>query len=154
MINTSDGTFGALVASESIGIAETVVNGPGGCRDRAHILIGTMVDTDPENMGCCAVKNYSKRTGIPCTFLNGNDIIFGAEEKLESSLTDIEKVSKKDLAVIETLGASLICTDQEKIRQDHPGMIPIRDDLSSLDFAGGFDICSVRILEKTLTGER
>ena len=44
MNNRPDGMLGAILASESIGTADTLINGAGGCRSRAMILLNVLVD--------------------------------------------------------------------------------------------------------------
>ena len=149
-----DGTFGAIIASESLGLTETVINGPGGCRDRAHILLGLMIDPEPDAVELCSCKNFSKRSGLPCMFINGNDIVYGASEKIKRTADEISDVSGKRISVIETLGASLICIDYSNIVDTEKGDVVIDEDLSSMSFSEGFDKATSRILDTHIRGER
>ena len=57
-----DGFLGAVVASESLGMTDTMINGAGGCRSRSQIMIHDLIPSyTPENRGCCKSKYFSRQ---------------------------------------------------------------------------------------------
>lgn len=149
-----DGTLGAVLASEGLGVTETLVNGAGGCRSRTQILMRDVIPRySPEGTGCCGSGYFSRQSRLPCTYLNGDDMVFGCDGKVEDAVDSIRKVSGKDTAMVDTLAASLACTDHSLPVGGGP--LVSDGDLSSMTFDEGYDVMTRTILEDTdLSGER
>lgn len=140
-----DGMLGAIVASESMRCS-TVINGPGGCRSRAQIVMEMLIpDYEEESMACMDSPHYGKQSALPCTYLNGTDVIYGAGPKVRSA-ADAARGAYPDLpvTVIDTLAASLMCTDPRSAGR----AAYLSDDLSAMSFSEGYDICSERVFSK------
>ena len=148
MITTPDGLLGAVIASESLGLTETMINGAGGCRSRTQIMLHELDQTyRGEKTGCCRSKYYSRQSGIPCTYLNGNDVIFGATDKISDGITSASEATGRRVVLLDTLGASLICTDLEGRLNGRAEPIHMREDLSSMDLHTGYDLTMTKILD-------
>lgn len=136
-----DGLLGAMIASEALGLTETLVNGAGGCRSRAQIMMH-MLDQSyrGENWDRMGSSCYSRQSRLPCTFLNGDDIVFGSAGKVSDSMASARGPDGRGVILLDTLGASLICTDR---RSTDPcgsdGAVFVDGDLSGMSFREGFD---------------
>ena len=143
----ADGMLGAIIASESLGLTDTMINGAGGCRSRAQIMMHELIPSYyPENRECCKSKCFSKQSRLPCTYLNNDDIVFGTAAKVAEGIESVSSITGKRTVLLDTLGASLICTDYSGLT-GHSGTDPIfiRGDLSSMTLAEGYDtaMCSI-----------
>ena len=144
----ADGLLGAIVASESLGVTDTLINGAGGCRSRAQIMMHDLIPQYyPENRGCCRSKYFSRQSRLPCTYLNNEDIIFGSREKVSDGIVSVSGITGRRVLLLDTLGASLICTDYEGM-MDSEGRPPIimDSDLSAMSFSEGYDMAMCSIL--------
>lgn len=148
MRSEPDGMLGAVIASESLGLTDTMINGAGGCRSRTQIMMHELIPTySKENMDCCRSKNFSQQSKLPCTYLNNDDIVFGTSEKIASSIDSVSEITGKRVVLLDTLGASLICTDYGRlVLTGGVKPITIEDDLSSLSLAEGYDLVVSKIL--------
>ncbi|MDO5861334.1 MAG: nitrogenase component 1 [Thermoplasmata archaeon] len=145
-----DGLLGAIAASESLGLTDTMVNGAGGCRSRAQIALHDMIpEYSPENPACCSSKYFSRQSRLPCTYLNRDDIVFGASGKISEGLSSVSAASGRRALLVDTLGASLVCTDYSGLTGS-AGSDPvlIDGDLSSMTFGEGFDAATLAVLRE------
>ena len=149
-----DGTLGAVLASEGLGMTETLVNGAGGCRSRTQIVMRDVIPSySPEDTGCCRSRYFSRQSRLPCTYLNGDDMVFGCDEKVGAAIESIREVSGKGTAMVDTLAATLACTEHSLPVGEGP-IMPDRD-LSSLSFDEGYDVMTRTILGNSdLSGDR
>ncbi len=149
-----DGTLGAVLASEGLGLTETLVNGAGGCRSRTQIVMRDVIpEYSPEGQECCRSRYFSRQSRLPCTYLNGDDMVFGCDGKVEAARESIERVSGKGTAMVDTLAASLACSDHSLPVGGGPIMPDT--DLSKLSFDEGYDVMTRAILEGSdLSGDR
>ncbi|MBO4797493.1 MAG: hypothetical protein J5494_01795 [Candidatus Methanomethylophilaceae archaeon] len=142
-----DGMVGAAVASESLGMTDTLINGAGGCRSRTQIMIHDLIPFyKPENGSCCKSKFFSRQSRLPCTYLNGNDLIFGTAQKLSEGLKSVSSVNGRKTMLIDTLGASLVCTDYTWLTEKNREPVRVNGDLSAMSFCEGFDAAAEAIL--------
>ena len=157
MILRPDGTLGAVLASESLGLTDTLVNGAGGCRSRTQIMLRDLMSTyKEEDTRCCGSRFFSRQSRLPCTYINGDDIVFGTGCKVSEGISSVSSITGKPTSVVETLGASLVCTDYAQISGNGVEVIPLDADLSSMSFEEGYDFAMGRILSYLLPddGER
>lgn len=139
-----DGTLGAILASEGLGATDTLINGAGGCRSRSQMILRDLLQSyEGEDERCCESRYHSKQSRLPCTFMNGRDVVFGTENKLVESIRSVSGLSGRNVAVIDTLGASFVCADQSRLP---PGTVNLDQDLSGLSFCQGYDDTMRRIL--------
>lgn len=144
-----DGFLGAVVASESLGMTDTMINGAGGCRSRSQIMIHDLIPSyTPENRGCCKSKYFSRQSRLPCTYLNNDDIVFGSAVKVSEGIESVSGVTGRRTLLIDTLGASLICTEYSGLTGVE-GRDPVlmEGDLSGMTFAEGYDVAMALLLE-------
>lgn len=108
----ADGLAGSLLAIESIPDARAILNGPGGCRNyhsflsELHIPRHTMRDD----------RSFQERyffgmPRVPCTYLDEEDYIGGAVDKMEDLLQVVKGKGDTLSVVINSPGAALIGDD-------------------------------------------
>jgi len=131
-----DGFLGAVIASESIGTAKTVINGSGGCRSRSRTLIHDLIPGYAPGGECC-MKGPTEDKKLPCTCLDAEDIIFGASPRIRDTVYPFIEQGEK-VMVVDTLGASLTCDDWSNI-QSEKDVIMVEGDLSGMSMSEGYD---------------
>lgn len=145
-----DGLLGAVIASESLGMTDTMINGAGGCRSRAQIMLHDLIPAyAPENTGCCRSKYFSRQSRLPCTYMNNEDVVFGASAKISEGVESVSEVTGRRVVLLDTLGASLICTDGARIGTRTGRPLTVEGDLSSMSMCEGYDRTVAAILSET-----
>lgn len=147
----ADGLLGAVVASESMGV-RTLINGAGGCRSRAQIMIHELIPNyeyeDPE---LYSARFYSRQSRLPCTYLTNSDLVFGTGCKVEEGFRTVSDRAGGRTIVLDTLGASLLCTDYSGFRDcSDRSPILVDGDLSSMSFCEGYDTAMASIVDATV----
>ena len=104
-----DGFTGALMAVESFDGTVAVLHGPGGCRNY-HTFISSQCypRMSPENFKKYSQKFLYWNPRMPCTYMDENDYINGAESKIEEILPIVKDVHRGIAVFIQSPGASLI----------------------------------------------
>ena len=74
-------------------------------------------------------------------------MVFGCEGKVEAAVGSIEEVSGKGTSMVDTLAASLACSDHSLPVGGGPIMPD--SDLSMLTFDGGYDLMTRTALERS-----
>ncbi len=146
-----DGMLGAIIASESLGLTDTLINGAGGCRSRSQIMMHDLIpEYYPENRACSRSKYFSKQSRLPCTYLGNDDVVFGASAKVSDGISSISSITGRKAVILDTLGASLICTDYSGLTGS-AGKDPIilDGDLSGMSMPEGYDAVTSAILSST-----
>ena len=140
-----DGILGAMVASEGFRGNTTLVNGAGGCRSRAQIVLRDLVpEYREEDPRCCGSPFFSRQSRLPCTYLGSDDIVFGTGCKVSEGLDAVRSVKGGRTVLVDTLGASLLCTDYSRIPSE--GTVICDADLASMSFHEGFDLMTESVL--------
>lgn len=143
-----DGILGAIVGSESLGTAETLINGAGGCRSRAQIVLrGLIPEYGEGDTGCCDSLYFGKQSRLPCSYINGDDIVFGPGPKVADGVSSIRRITGRDVLLVDTLGASLVCDDRSGM---DPAPITMEGDLSSMTFDEGYDLACEAIVRSVV----
>lgn len=141
-----DGLLGAILASESLGLTETMINGAGGCRSRAQIMLHELIQSyDEEDPGFCGSKYYSRQSRLPCTYLNNDDMVFGTMGKVSDGISSVSGISGRRVLLLDTLGASLVCTDYAGFEGGEDPII-LSEDLSGMTLPEGFDAAACAVL--------
>lgn len=141
-----DGLLGAMVGSESLGLTDTMVNGAGGCRSRAQIVLHDLLpDYEPEDPRVVGCGFMSRQSRLPCTYLNNEDIVFGAGGKVSRGLSEVSGLTGRRTLLLDTLGASLLCTD-DGLLSDGDAPVRVCGDLSSMSFHEGYDAAVAAIM--------
>ena len=108
-----DGFSGILMAVESIPDAVVFLHGPGGCRTR-HMIYSAATFSRKRDENEFVVPYYFGYPFIPSTYLEEDDFINGATDKIRDGF-DIISTKNPNLAVIvESPGAILIGDNIEK----------------------------------------
>lgn len=144
-----DGFLGAVVASESLGMTDTMINGAGGCRSRSQIMIHDLIPSySAEDRGCCRSKYFSRQSRLPCTYLNNDDIVFGSAVKVSGGIESVSGVTGRRTFLVDTLGASLICTDYSGLTGiEGRDPVVMDGDLSGMSFYEGYDSAMAVLLD-------
>ncbi len=148
MNNEPDGFLGAVVASESLGMTDTMIDGAGGCRSRSQIMLHELIqEYVPGDPACCGSKYFSRQSRLPCTYLNGDDFIFGTAPKVSAGVESVSGVTGRRVVIVDTLGASLLCTDYSGLAHgDVPEPVVLDGDLSGMSFYDGYDSAMSAVL--------
>ena len=104
-----DGFTGALLAGESILDGAVLLHGPTGCRGH-HSAMSERVfprDDAPERLNFLE-PFYFGQPRIPTTYLDGDDFVFGAKEKLVRAIKETMKRGPSLITVVNSPGAALI----------------------------------------------
>lgn len=104
-----DGFTGALLAGESIGDGAVILHGPTGCRGHHSAMSEHSFPRDdvPERLNFLE-PFYFGQPRIPTTYLDGDDFVFGAKEKLVKALREIVKRNSAIITIVNSPGAALI----------------------------------------------
>jgi nitrogenase molybdenum-iron protein alpha/beta subunit len=110
-----DGLTGALLALEGIRDAAVILNGPTGCRSYHSVLseqwFPRSTKHEPLDHGD---RFFFGQSRIPTTYLDGDDYIFGAGEKLKQAIECVLAQNPALLAVVNAPGAALIGDDLKR----------------------------------------
>lgn len=151
MRDDCDGFLGAVLAAEGTGGFRALVNGPGGCRSRTQILVHDMFPEYGGDSPCCLQSEFMGRTTrVPCTFLNGDDMVFGSSGKISDGIRSVAEATGDRIVLVDTLGASLQVADREAACEASgfgDRVVLSSEDVSSMSFSQGFDDTMRRIVE-------
>ncbi len=100
-----DGFYGSMFAAESLIDGMTILHGPGGCRGLAASISSRYV---PREFTTVEGDFFFHRSRIPCTFVDGDDYIYGASGKVGMILDLLTNKDTRFAVVLESPGASLI----------------------------------------------
>ncbi len=147
-----DGLTGALLAVESITDARAVLNGPLGCK----YYHGFLADYQYPRPRAASFhdrqeKYYFGQPRIPCSYLDEDDYIAGAKDKLENLLPTISKKRDGLVVIVNSPGAALIGDDIEgAIREfgDPARMIALEEPVFSVPASTTYDGTICHVLEQ------
>ncbi|MDR3075003.1 MAG: hypothetical protein LBU30_03050 [Candidatus Methanoplasma sp.] len=146
-----DGFTGALMAVESFDGTVTVLHGPGGCRNY-HTFLSSQcyARKSPENFRKYSQKYFYWNSRMPCTYMDENDYINGADSKIEEILPIIKEVDGGAAVFIQSPGASLIGDNISDVieRLGYSGTaLAIEESLISQPFSSSYDHTVRSIIE-------
>lgn len=104
-----DGFTGVLLACESVLDSAVILHGPTGCRGH-HSALSERVfprENSPERLNFLE-PFYFGQPRIPTTYLDGDDFVFGAREKLVKAIREILKRNPSFITIVNSPGAALI----------------------------------------------
>ena len=149
MILRPDGFTGALMAIEGISDARAVLHGPGGCK-HYHYLLSKNAFSRAEPLDDFNMPYFYGQSRLPCTFLDENDYISGAFEKIRDALTVVKGLNDTLIVVVDSPGAALIGDDHRRAI-DGLGLsdraFPLDGAFISLPVSTGFDRTLKSILQ-------
>jgi nitrogenase molybdenum-iron protein alpha/beta subunit len=107
-----DGFAGTLLAIEGIRDAAVILHGPTGCRGYHAALSEQWFPRDARHEPLnYAERFYFGQPRIPTTYLDGDDFVFGAGEKLKQAIASVLARNPSLLAVVNAPGTALIGDD-------------------------------------------
>lgn len=129
MINSPDGLTGAVMAVESIPGASVLMHGPGGCRIRNALLSMSLVPREDRRWGEYSERYYAGYSRVPASYIDREDYIGGAVQKLEEALDRVRRDGSELIVVIDSPGASLMADNHMAAIRD----IGVSDGVMLLD---------------------
>ncbi|MDR2698315.1 MAG: nitrogenase component 1 [Candidatus Methanoplasma sp.] len=146
-----DGFTGALMAVESFDGTATVLHGPGGCRNYHTFLSSQCYSRrSPENFRKYSQKYFYWNSRMPCTYMDENDYINGAESKIEEILPIVKEVDGGVAVFIQSPGAALIgdnISDMIERLGYADSALVIEESLISRPFSSSYDHTVRSIIE-------
>lgn len=108
-----DGFSATILAAEGIADATVLLNGPLGCKYYQGRFADRWFPKDifPGRYGHLCDLSYFGQPRVPCTFLDEEDYIDGAQEKLEAALPIVAKRASGPIIIVNSPGAALIGDD-------------------------------------------
>lgn len=101
-----DSLTGAILAIEGINDDAVLLNGPTGCKFYHGALAESQLPRESSYDPLRFLEEfYFGQPRVPATYLDGDDYVFGATEKLKRILPAIAQRGHRLLAVINTPGA-------------------------------------------------
>ncbi|MDR1405468.1 MAG: nitrogenase component 1 [Candidatus Methanoplasma sp.] len=138
-----DGFTGAIMAVESFDGTVTVLHGPGGCRNYHTFLSSQCYPRkSPENFRKYSQKYFYWNSRIPCTYMDENDYINGAESKVGEILQAVKEIDGGVAVFIQSPGAALIGDNISGVieRLEYSGTaLAIEESLISQPFSRSYD---------------
>ena len=129
MINGPDGLTGAIMAVESIPGAAVLLHGPGGCRVRNSLLSMALVPREDRAWGLYREPFYAGYSRVPASYIDGDDFVGGAVQRLESALDTVRRGGSELTVVMDSPGASLMADDHMRAISD----LGVADNVMVLD---------------------
>jgi nitrogenase molybdenum-iron protein alpha/beta subunit len=150
-LSEPDSLTGAILAAEGIRDAAVLLNGPTGCKFyHGAIAEGQLPRESSYDPLRFQDEFYFGQPRVPATYLDGDDYIFGASEKLQRMLPAVAEKGHSLIAVINSPGAALIGDDLERFVRRAGLAVPcvtIESTAYSGTFEDGFQQAAVAVLE-------
>ncbi len=149
-----DALTGAILAVEGIRDAAVLLNGPTGCKFfHGAVAEGQLPRESSYDPLRFIDEFYFGQPRVPSTYLDGDDYVFGAAEKLRRILPVVAGKGHRLIAVVNTPGAALIGDDLERFVRAADLDVPCVS-IESTGYSGtmedGFQEAVVRVLEVLL----
>lgn len=146
--------FGALMAIEGVTNSMTLLNGPTGCKYCPSARSEDYFDRgEVYNPYVFFKEFFFSQPRIPCTYLDGNDLIMGTNDKL-SKLISVAESSKPELiGIVNSPGASLIGSILDLKQNEDIPIVTCESPGYSDSFEKGFEDTVIKILD-TVVGKR
>ena len=146
-----DGFTGALMAIEGIHDARALLHGPGGCRIY-HSVMSRNIYPRMEKDGTSDynLPYFFGQPRIPCTYLDENDFINGARDKVSDALSVISGKEDGLIAIVDSPGAALIGDDHRSAISElglSDRVLPLDESLISLPLSTGYDRTLISVLD-------
>jgi nitrogenase molybdenum-iron protein alpha/beta subunit len=150
-----DGFTGAILALEGIRDAAVLLNGPTGCK----FYHGAISDAQLPRQSSMDPLQFSDefyfgQPRVPATYLDSQDYIFGATEKLEKILPKVAEKGHRLIAVVNSPGAALIGDDLERFIAEAGLAVPciaIESTGFSDSFARGYQAAVIKAIARLVS---
>lgn len=146
-----DGLTGVLLALEGIADAAVILHGPTGCRGHHSAMSERAFPRGviQERLNY-AERFYFGQPRIPSTYLDGDDFIFGAGEKLRRAIRAVMTGKPALLAVVNAPSAALIGEDLRRCMTEEAVSVPgVTIEMPSISqpIADGYQQAVIAVLE-------
>jgi len=146
-----DGILGIVLAFEGIRDSVTIINGPTGCKSYpAWFSEHSYPCRDKESYTDVPFKYYKRffftQPRVPCTYMDSDDYIMGAREKLDDVFEEAVALNPKIVGLINSPGASLIGETLE-LSSEKGKVVRIESPAPSVPLGTGFQDAMIKILE-------
>ncbi len=145
----SDGFYGTIFAVEGISDARVILNGPTGCRGSLAFFSEISFPRHTIMQKKYEEKYFFGEERVPCTYLDADDYIGGACDKLSGIIQKVAKTGDTFYAIVNSPGASLIGDDIERIIREanlSDRIVVFESACYSKTLATGFDKAITSIL--------
>ena len=141
--------FGSIIAFEGIVGAQTVINGPTGCKyppaAKSEDLFLRTASYDPYKY---MDRFFFSQPRVPCTYMDSDDLILGTDSKLKE-LAQIILDDRPDIVgMVNSPGAALIGSKLDVVDGRDIPIVTVENPGYSRTFDDGFKDTFVSILEK------
>lgn len=146
-----DALTGAIMAVEGIEDAMVLLHGPGGCRIRHSIYSDVAFPRPEQDRGEIYHGYFAGFPRIPATYIDGNDYVNGAVERLEDALEAVRSADPGLIVIIDSPGASLMGDNHRRALADMgvmDGAMVLDEDLMSRPFPAGVDAALTGVMEE------
>ena len=143
--------FGSIAAFEGIADAQTIINGPTGCKyppaaKSEDLFLRSSYDPY-EYMD----RFYFSQPRVPCTYMDSDDLILGTDEKLKEISNRILEQKVGLLGLINSPGAALIGSKLDVVDNKGIPVVSMEGPGYSESFDDGFKNTIIAVLEKVCT---
>ena len=143
-----EGLMGVLLAFEGMNDAETILNGPTGCKFHpASVAEAASQRKGSFNPLVFSGEFHFCQPRIPCTYLGGYDYIVGSGDRLQRLFAELEKIKPSLIGIVNSPGASLI-GESLNVTENTIPVIKVETPGYSQSMGEGFQEGIISILEK------
>lgn len=116
-----DSFSGLIFGLEGLKNGAVLLNGPTGCKFyHSAVVDGALLRSLSFDPLKYPEKFYFGQGRVPCTYLDENDYVYGAKDKLISLLEEVKTRNHDFVALVNSPGASLIGDDLQGILDQNP----------------------------------
>lgn len=143
-----EGLMGILLAFEGVKDAETILNGPTGCKFHPSSVSEFVYRRKGSfNPMVFSGEFHFCQPRIPCTYLGGYDYITGSKDRLNRLFEEISSSNPRLIGIVNSPGASLI-GESLNVSETSIPVVKIETPAYSRSMGEGFQEGVISILEK------
>lgn len=143
-----EGLMGILLAFEGVKDAETILNGPTGCKFHPSSVSESVYRRKGSfNPMVFSGEFHFCQPRIPCTYLGGYDYITGSKDRLNRLFEEISSSNPRLIGIVNSPGASLI-GESLNVSETSIPVVKIETPAYSRSMGEGFQEGVISILEK------
>lgn len=143
-----EGLMGILLAFEGVKNAETILNGPTGCKFHPSSVSEAVYRRKGSfNPMVFSGEFHFCQPRIPCTYLGGYDYITGSKDRLDRLFEEVNNSHPSLIGIVNSPGASLIGESLNVSEKSVP-LVKIETPAYSKSLGEGFQEGLITILEK------
>ncbi len=147
-----EGLMGILLAFEGVKDAETILNGPTGCKFHPSSVSEAVYRRKGSfNPMIFSGEFHFCQPRIPCTYLGGYDYITGSKDRLNRLFDEVNNSRPSLIGIVNSPGASLI-GESLNVTETSVPVVKIETPVYSKSLGDGFQEGIISILEKIKPG--